>query len=81
MNNTVRVEVNEPTFDFEDGIYTPFDLDTTKIRYIITKIEKNTAHISLECSGFCIGKIQIPSKFISKLSDCKISRMEFSSPK
>jgi hypothetical protein len=74
---TKFAELNEPMFNFKDPLYSPFDLTTTEIRYIINKVKNGTASISLECSGFCIGRIQIPEEFISKLKYCKICPSEF----
>ena len=79
MNDQItKIDVpDEPIFNFNDKLYTPFDFNTNKIRYMITKIKNNTACLNLECSGFMIGKIQIPLEFVSKLKECNISQMEF----
>ena len=73
----LNTEINEIIFNFKDKLYTPFDLSNKEIHYMINLVKNGTACISLECSGFCIGKIQIPEEFISKLSECKISAAEY----
>ena len=77
-NGITRVDLpEEPLFNFKDKFYTPFDLDTRKITYHIIKIRNNTARLNLECSGFCIGRIELPLEFLPKLKECKLFPTEF----
>lgn len=76
INKTTKHEITEyPLFDFKNKFYTPFNFDTKDISYYITKEDGSTARLILECSGFCIGKIELPIEFLSKLSECKLSPM------
>ena len=80
-NGITKIEVpEEPLFNFKSKFYTPFDLNTRKITYHIIKVGNESARLNLECSGFCIGRIELPLEFIPNLKECKLSPTEFVRP-
>ncbi len=65
-NGMTKYEIPEdPLFNFKNQLGEPFNLDTREITYHITKIDIDigTARLNIECSGFIIGKIELPIEF------------------